>query len=339
MKKISSMLCVILAIILMFAGCSTSPTPSDTPNNMSGTPGQTADSSQETEIDPSQITIALILKSMSNSVFVTVEQGAKKAAAELGVTLTSQASDSETDIEQQIQILENAISSGVDAIVITLNDASALASTIKKANDAGIPVITLNQQADATSLEAVGAHVETYAGADDYYSQKILAEALCESIEKKGKVAIIEGIAGNEVAETRHQAATDVIDACPNIELVSSQPADWETEKAYSVAQNIIEANPDLVGIIACNDTMAVGAVQAVLASGKDIKVTGMDAIDEALELVEKGTLYATLTQHFDSMGYMGVMYAWDAICGKALDAEYTIEAELITSENIKNFR
>jgi ribose transport system substrate-binding protein len=204
------------------------------------------------------------------------------------VHLISLAAERETDVERQYQIIENLIQQHVDAILLSPAGSKELVPAIRKANAAAIPVLLLDTRIDQKAADSVGAEVVTYIGSDNFEGGAVAGRSLGTALEGHGQVAIIEGISGHETADQRRLGFLDGLTAFPGIEVVASQTASWERERAYTVAENLLQAHPELDAIFAANDEMALGALEAVAAARRldRVRVVGFDAIPDALRHV-----------------------------------------------------
>lgn len=279
------------------------------------------------------IRIGLVMKTLSNPFFNAMEKGAKKAEGELGIELIVQAGQEETSVLEQISIVENMISNKVDAIVIAPAGSKEIIPALKKAQDAGIPVINVDNRIDVEAAKAAGLKPVPYVGASNLDGGYLAGKYLAEKLNGVGKVAVIEGIQGVDNAEQRKAGALKAFKEYSGIEVVSSQSANWETEKALNVTTNIIQANPDLQGIFAANDMMAFGAVRAIDAAGKkgEVLVAGYDALEQAINYIKDGAMISTVDQNPADMGYTSVKLALDAINGKSVSEEHLVDLVNIT--------
>ncbi|MCC5466136.1 sugar ABC transporter substrate-binding protein [Pelosinus baikalensis] len=285
--------------------------------------------------DKKELKIGFVMKTLSNPFFISMEKGAQKAGKELGVKLEVQVGQEETSIEQQIAIVENMIATKVDAICIAPGGSKEIVPVLKKAQDAGIPIINIDNRIDADAAKAAGLKPIPYVGASNldggYLAGKYLAEQL--KGKGKGKVAIIEGIQGVDNAEGRKNGAKKAFAEYKDIQIVASQSANWKTEEGLNVMTNILQANPDLNGVFCANDMMAFGAIQAIDGVGKSGKiiVTAYDALDQAKVYIKEGKMASTVDQKPDDQGYYGVKYAVDLINKKEVPMEYMVKLENIT--------
>lgn len=289
----------------------------------------------QAESESGSYKIAYVVKALNMQFWTDMKAGAEACAAENGVELTFQAPDKESDVEIQVQMVENAITSGVDALILSAADSKALNPSIVKANEAGIPVILVNDTIDDAALEADGGHYETYVGIDQYESAALAGKYCVENLEK-GKVAILEGIPGIVAHEQRLEGFKDTVEEA-GFEIVASQTANCDRNEAFNVAQNILTSNPDVSIMWATNAEMGQGAIQAIEQLGKTgISVFDFDASDDDMETIKAGTLVGTVDQYPSKQGEYAVNAAIAVIKGEKLDPITSVPAELITKDNVK---
>ena len=283
--------------------------------------------------DDGKPTVALVLKTLNNPYFIDMEKGAQEAADRLGINLIVQAADRELDVERQMQICENLIQRKVDALCVTPSGTREIIPAIVKANASGIPVIIVDTQADLEALAQAGGKTASFIGSDNYEGGKIAGVFLAGQLKGKGKVAILEGIPGHETADSRRKGFLEAIAASPGIEVVTSQPANWERDQGFNVFQNMLQAHSDITGLFAASDLMALGAMEAIAAAGKtgQITIVGFDALDEAKEAIEKGTMAGTIAQHPDEMGKAAIENAYKILQGESIEKRIAVSIELVT--------
>ena len=242
--------------------------------------------------------IALLMKTLSNEYFISMQQGAEEAAKKLNVDLTVQVAEKEDSTEQLVGLVESMIAKKVDAIIVTPNDSIAFIPAFQKPQKAGIPIIDLDVRLDAQAAKKAGLTVN-YVGVDNFLGGYLAAKNLVDALNSKGEVAILEGIPGVDNGEQRKAGALKAFSEAPEIKIVASQSANWETEQALNVTSNILTANPNIKGIFAANDNMAIGAVTAVENAGLagKVLVTGYDGIPLAIEYVKQGKMQNTIDQ------------------------------------------
>ena len=259
--------------------------------------------------------ISFIVKDMTNPYYWRMGEGAKQAAEELGVELSWVSAEFNGDIEGQIAVVEGELVKQPDAIVLVPMNAKALIPKIREANRMGIPVITADTRAEEGLAEVV-----TFVGLDERLSYKAMAEFVVEQLGGKGKVAILEGFRGSSTAEERLVGMHEVLDPEDGIEIVASISADWDREKGLKATEDILQAHPDVDAILASNDEMALGAVQAVNSADKrgDVIVVGDDAIPAALEALKNGDMLATIDGNTDQVGYQALKTAYEFVVNGA---------------------
>jgi ribose transport system substrate-binding protein len=263
-------------------------------------------------VEEGTLTVAFVPKALNSPFWAAMETAAAREAEEQSVHLVSLAADRETDVERQYQIIENLIQQGVDAILLAPAGSKELVTAIRKANDVGIPVFLLDTRVDDAAAESVGAEVLTYIGSDNFEGGAVAGRYLAEKLGGHGNVAIIEGISGHETADQRRLGFLQAIAEHPGIRVVASQTANWERALAYNVAENLLQAHPEIDAIFAANDEMALGAVEAIDAAQRldRVSVIGFDAVPDALANIRTGRLLGSVAQFPGEMGRLGVMYA-----------------------------
>ena len=279
------------------------------------------------------VSMAFIVKDMTNPYYWRMGEGAKRAAEELGIDLSYVSAEFNGDIEGQIAVFESEMVKGHDAIVLVPMNGTALIPKVMEANSAGIPVITAD-----TRVDDGPAKVETFVGLDEQTSFAGMAQWVVDQLGGEGKVAILEGFRGSSTAELRLKGMMQVFDANAGIEVVASIAADWDTEKGLKASEDILQAHPDVDAIIGSNDLMALGAVQAVKGAGKldDVIIVGDGAIPSALAALRSGELNATIDGNTDLVGYEAIMAAHRHVtAGAALDEWIVVESSIMTADDV----
>ena len=281
-------------------------------------PAYAALPAQEGEID-----FVIIVKTLDNPFYQTMKDAAEAEAEKLGVNLVFTAPARETDLEEQRRMVEDYIMKEPDVISITPSGMVEIIPAIIEVNKAGIPVLNVDTPVDMELLDEAGGMIEGFIGTDNLeggraggrYAVKLLGDT-------GGKVAILEGTAGNMNTMLRANGFLEIVDEVPGIEVVASQPANTERAMGMTVTENILEANPELNIIFATNDLMALGALEAVEARGLEdqVKIIGYDAVPEAVQAVKDGrALLATIAQFPDKMGIEAVRSAIKIVNGEEL--------------------
>lgn len=285
---------------------------------------------------------AVILKTLGNPFWQGVATGVQTKAAELGVEVDVFASPSEEDTQAQLQLFEDVLNRDYKAVVFAPISPVNLVQPAARAYQQGIALVNIDEQIDLAALKAAGGNLEAIINTDNVAVGAKGAQFIIDQLGADGgQVAIIEGRAGVASGEARKTGATDTFKAAAGIELAASQAADWDRLKALDVAANILQSTPDLKAIYAANDTMALGAVQAVANAGRtgQVIVVGTDGAPEARESVAAGALTATVAQDPEAMGALGLQIAFDTVKRGtliAVDAEpqkVSVESVLVTKQ------
>lgn len=282
------------------------------------------------------IKIALIMKASSNPFFARMEQGARKAADSLNINLLVGTITKETDINQQISIVENMIIQEVRAILIAPADSKSIINVLKKAQAKGIRIINVDNRIDVEIADLAGLKIDCYVGVDNEEGGRMAGEYLVKLMGGKGKAAMLEGIRGVDNAEARKCGFLMSLENT-NIELVASQSANWAQDQGLDVFANMLQANPDIEGLFCANDMMALGAIQAIEQAGKtgQIFVTSYDNLKAAREAILQNKLHATIEQHPELMGYESVVVAHELLSGRQIPSEKLIRLDLITKKKL----
>ena len=243
----------------------------------------------------------------------------------------------ETSIEQQIAIVDELIKDKVGAIVISPGSSMDLIPVLKKAHDANITIVNIDNKLDTTFLKKEGLTDIPFISVDNVDAAYKSAKYISDKITKPTKVVIIEGIPGADNGEQRKEGAMKAFKENTNIQVVASETADWKIDEAYDVTASIFTKNPDIGAIFCANDMMALGTMQYLAKSNNNnVLVAGFDDLDEAENAIRTGKMQVTINQQADIQGYTGVKYALEMIDGKKEPAETLIDAKVVTLNNIK---
>ncbi|KJK07840.1 sugar ABC transporter substrate-binding protein [Pseudomonas tussilaginis] len=282
--------------------------------------------------------VALVMKSLANEFFLTMEEGAKAYQKDHAADfdLVSNGIKDETDSSNQIRIVEQMIVSGVNALVIAPADSKALVPVVKKAMDAGITVVNIDNRLDPEVLKSKNLSVP-FVGPDNRKGARLVGEYLAKQKLKAGdEVGIIEGVSTTTNAQQRTAGFKDAMDAA-QIKIVSVQSGDWEIAKGNAVAASMLNAHPDIKALLAGNDSMALGAVSAVRAAGKagQVQVVGYDNINAIKPMLKDGRVLATADQYAAKQAVFGIEAALKMLKGEKteVDADNVIQTpvELVT--------
>jgi len=260
--------------------------------------------------------VALVMKSLANEFFLTMETGAKDYQKQnpSQFDLVTNGIKDETDTVNQIRIVEQMIVSKVDAIVLAPADSKALVPVVKKAIDAGIIVINIDNQLDPGVLKDKGIKVP-FVGPDNRKGAKMIGEVLAKKLKSGDEVGIIEGVSTTTNAQQRTAGFKDAM-AAVGAKVVTVQSGEWEIDKGNAVAAAMLNEYPNLKALLAGNDNMAIGAVSAVRAAGRQGKVlvVGYDDIDAIKPMLDDGRVLATANQYAAKQAVFGIQTALKAI-------------------------
>ncbi|MEZ8045601.1 ribose ABC transporter substrate-binding protein RbsB [Vibrio sp. 10N.237.312.C02] len=267
-----------------------------------------------------QDTMAIVLSTLNNPFFVTMKDGAEAKAEELGYKLI--VLDSQNDPSKELSNIEDLTIRGVKAILINPTDSDAVSNAIRIANRSNIPVLTLDRGA---SRGDVVSHIAS----DNVIGGEMAGHYIMEKVGEKAKVIQLEGIAGTSAARERGEGFMNAVNGS-DLELLASQPADFDRTKGLNVMENLLAANPDVQAVFAQNDEMALGALRAVQASGKDVMIVGFDGTDDSIAAVNRGLLGATVAQQPDLIGSLGIEMADKVLKGETVDEYVPVPLKII---------
>jgi ribose transport system substrate-binding protein len=281
---------------------------------------------------PAKPRIALVLKTLNSPFFIDMQTGAKKAADGLGLDLVVQAAEREVDVEKQMQIVENLIQTGIKVLLITPSGSREIIPVLAKANAANIPIVIVDTRIDAAAATAASVKTASFIGSDNYEGGRAAGSELILATDGKAKVGILEGIPGHDTGDSRLRGFKDATKDTPGIKILASQTANWERDQGFTVFQNMLQAHPDIDALFACNDMMALGALEAIAAAGKTgkIRVIGFDAVDDARKAIQGGTMIASVAQFPGEMGRLAVESAAKLIKGEAVEPDQRVRIELV---------
>ncbi|MFM9445477.1 substrate-binding domain-containing protein [Streptomyces acidiscabies] len=274
--------------------------------------------------------IGLSLSTLNNPFFVQIRSGAQAEAKKLGVDLT--VTDAQNDASQQANQLQNFTSSNLGAIIVNPVDSDAAGNSVKAADKAKIPVIAVDRGVNKAQVDALVA-------SDNVAGGEQAAKAIAEKLGGNGKIVILQGQAGTSAARERAEGFAKGLKAYPGIQVVAQQPADFDRTKGLDVMSNLLQAHPDVQGVIAANDEMALGAAKALGSkAGKSVQVVGFDGTPDGLKAVEQGTLYASVAQQPSQLGKIAVDNALKAIKGEKVEETIKVPVKVVTKENVAGF-
>jgi ribose transport system substrate-binding protein len=326
-EKVTQVLFVLLivACLLMPAGC-----------KKREADEQEGDSTISSETPKPKV--ALIMKSLANEFFKTMEEGARahhKEHAE-GYDLTVVGIKDEQDVAKQMNYVEMMMAQKVDAIVIAPADSKALVPVCKRAMDAGIVVINIDNKFDETVLTEKGVKIP-FVGPDNRKGARLAGEYLAKKLKSGDKVAIIEGIPNAFNGIQRKLGFEDAMKT-GGMNIISSQSGYWEMARAEPIVSALVTEHADLKAVLCANDNMALGAVSAIKTAGKtdDILVIGFDNITAVQRLLKEGKMLCSVDQHGDKLAIYGIEYALEMLRGEGTPSDKETPVDLITAETLQ---
>lgn len=281
--------------------------------------------------------IGLVMKTLTNPFFIEMERGARRAEKALNIDLQVKTAAQETSIEQQIQIVEDLISAKVEAIVIAPGDSQRLVPVLKKAADAGIKLVNIDNRLDAAAMSQAGLPALPFISVDNEKAAYASARQIAEGATPGTQAAILEGIRSADNARQRAAGAKRAFAETAAIKLVAAESANWKIDEAYSVTKQLFVSHPQIKLLFAANDMMALGALKYLQESGRrEVKVAAYDALDEAVAEVKAGRLTVTVDQQAAEQGYQGIVLAKRLLDKESVPEVMLIDTRLITAASVK---
>ncbi|MFJ6280713.1 monosaccharide ABC transporter substrate-binding protein, CUT2 family [Arthrobacter subterraneus] len=272
----------------------------------------------------------LALSTLNNPFFVELRDGAEAAAEEAGIEL--EVVDAQNDSATQTNQLATAATSGTDGVIINPVDSDAAAASVAPLIEGDIPVVAVDRAVN-------GAEVGSLVSSDNVAGGKQAADELAKAMGEKGKVIVLQGVAGTSASRDRGAGFEEGISAYPDIEVVAMQTANFDRAEALNVATNLLQANPDVTGIFAENDEMALGAIQALGdRAGSEVMVVGFDGTEDGLAAIEEGTMTATIAQQPAELGKRSVEVLQQLLAGETVEATIPVPVTTVNSENVGEF-
>ncbi|MGO4528112.1 ribose ABC transporter substrate-binding protein RbsB [Paenibacillus sp. 2TAF8] len=308
MKKWTLTLVSIILIVVL-AGCSLEPPGWAKPKSAGG---------------KEQKKIGLSISTLNNPFFVSLKDGVVAEAQKQDIQVV--VVDAQNDSAKQTNDVDDLIQQGVDALLINPADSAAISTAVQSANSVGIPVITLDRSADKGEVAALVA-------SDNAKGGRMAAEYIVKQLGEGAKVIELEGVPGASATRERGKGFHEIADQ--KLDVVAKQSADFDRSKGLNVMENLLQGNPEVQAVFAHNDEMALGAIEAIQSSGKDIPVIGFDGNDDAIKSIQDGKLTATVAQQPELIGQLALQAALDVLSGKQVEKSIPAELKLVTKENV----
>ncbi|MDP4503255.1 D-ribose ABC transporter substrate-binding protein [Nonomuraea turcica] len=276
------------------------------------------------------LAIGMSVSTLSNPYFVQFRDGAEAAAQRSGVKLM--VTDAHNDSSRQAGQVRNFTKQRVKAIILNPVDSDAVAPAVKAAGQAGIPVIAADRSVN-------GSEAAQTVTSDNVAGGKLGAQELARQLGGKGNVVVLQGTAGTSASRDRDRGFTVGIAAYPKIKVIARQPADFNRAKGQDVMTNLIQRHPEITGVFASNDEMALGAIQALgNRAGRQVKVVGFDGTPDGIKAVQAGTIAATVAQQPRLIGSRAVNDAIKVARGQAIAKSVAVPIKLATKDNAHEF-
>ncbi len=286
---------------------------------MGGCNAITIDGEENVREGSSGNVIGFSVSTLNNPFFVTLTEGARKAATENNVELV--VVDAGDDAAKQTSDIEDLVSRNVGVLIVNPVDSDAVAPAVKSAMSQGIKVIAVDRGVN-------GVDVDCQIASDNVAGARMATEYLMDLVGEGAKVAELQGVPGASATIDRGAGFHQVADQ--SLQVAASQTANFNRAEGMTVMENILQSDGTIKGVFAHNDEMALGAVEAVAASGKDIKIVGFDATDDAQKAVKDGKMAATVAQKPDKMGETAIGTAVKIMAGETVEKSIPVEVELI---------
>ncbi len=301
-KTLLAVMAVLMMSVMLIAGCSSGEKAAPAADKKDGA-----------------TTIGFSISTLNNPFFVSVKDGVEAQAQKLGVNV--KIVDAQNDPAKQANDVADLIQQGVTVLLVNPVDSAAISTSVEAANKANIPVIALDRSADKGTIASLVA-------SDNVKGGEMAAEYIIKKLGEGVKVAELEGIPGASATRERGEGFHKIADQKLNV--VAKQSADFDRTKGLTVAENMLQANPDIQAIFAQNDEMALGAIEASKSAGKQIFIVGFDGTDDGIKAVEGGTMAATIAQQPELMGQQGVDAAVKLAKGEKIEAKIAVPLKLV---------
>lgn len=311
MKKFRRILAVLAIAMFTFTACSVEG--QDKNDNAS------SNAKEETKAKDGEYKIGVSLSTLNNPFFVSIREGVEEAAKDANAKTII--TDAQNDSSAQNNQVEDLITQKVDLIIINPVDSTAISTSVKKANEANIPVICVDRNSDEGEIVSLIASNNVEGG-------KLAGEFILEKIGENAEVIQLEGIPGASSTRERGEGFKKATDG--KINLLASQTANFDRAEGMTVMENLLQAQPDVKAVFCQNDEMALGAIEAIKASGKDIVVVGFDGNEDAINAVKEGSMSATVAQKPKEMGKIALETAIKYLKGEKVEEKVDSPLELI---------
>lgn len=299
--------------LIVLAACST-----DAPGS-----GDTTESEGDNGNDNGDVTIGFSVSTLNNPFFVTLANGTEAAAEEADYRIIT--SDAQDDPSKQLNDIEDLLQQDIDVLIVNPVDSDAIVSAVESANNANIPVITVDRSSE-------GGEVVAHIASDNVSGGEMAGEFILEQLGETGNIVELEGIPGASATRERGEGFHNIVDEIEGLEVVANQTANFDRTEGLSVMENIIQGAENIDAVFAHNDEMALGAIEALESENMldDVIVVGFDATDDAVAAVEEGRMNATIAQLPELLGERSIEVAKQVVNGETVEEFVPVELELV---------
>jgi ribose transport system substrate-binding protein len=273
--------------------------------------------------------IAVFTKNQTNPFFQTVRLGADNAARQMGVTIVHYIPTQPDSIPEQMSQIEDVVTKRPSAVVFVPVDSKAMVPGLQKMNAAGIPVVNIVDH-------SLGGQVASWVGADEYSMGLLTGRHLLQKMNGQGNVIIIEGVRGSLGSGERVRGFQKALSEFPKVKLLASQPGNFQRLQALQVTENLLQAHAVIDGVMAANDAMGMGVIEALDAANRKALVVSLNATKEAIDAIKAGKLLASGEFSGYLQGCIGTMAAIRAVRNLPIPKEFNFPPRVIDSTNYK---
>jgi ribose transport system substrate-binding protein len=306
--------------------------------NLVYTPNSQNNVTPTNETEPKIKNIALVMKTLTNPFFIEMEKGARRAEKEFGIHLVVKTGAQEISVDQQIAIVNELIMTKINAIVIAPGDSKKLIPILKKAQDAGIIIVNIDNKLDVEMSNEIGLKDVPFISVDNEQASYLSALTISKMINTPTDVVIIEGIRSANNAEMRKKGAQRAFSENKNIKIVATETANWKIDEANTIIKSLFGKYPNIKAIFAANDMMGLGVVEYLkTVNKKGVLLSAFDNLPEANKAIKEGWMVATIDQQPDMQGYTGIKYAIKMLGGEKMPNETIIDVKVIDFSNAQN--
>jgi ribose transport system substrate-binding protein len=306
-----------LSLFFVITGCSKDP--------------KIATSSQKSENPPR---VAVIISTLNNPWFVVLGETARDRAVELGYEATM--FDSQNDTAKEASHFDDVIAAGYSAILFNPTDADGSIANVKRAKEAGIPVFCIDREINSTDAATAQLLSDNYSGCVE------LGKYFVQEVGEQGRYVELLGLVGDNNTWNRSKGFHSVVDRYDGLKMVAQQSADFDRSKALEVMESILQSHDDIDAVFCGNDAMAMGAYQALLATGRadQVKVFGYDGSEDVVKSIGEGKITATVMQYPKVMARTAAEYAHEHLANGKRDFQQKIpvNVDLVTQDNVGDF-